>query len=82
MSAKMYFDKFTKKCERLAEMNIVSAKMPTNLTNFLQPLDLTTNMTIKNIERREFNNYFTPHRGSVLNYPSKDVTTIKVGLRL
>ena len=61
-------------------LQLISKK---NLTHLLQPLDLTTNATFKNIERREFSNYFT---STILNEltedPTLDVTTISVDLRL
>ena len=43
--------------KRLSELNILAVNVPKNLTHLLQPLDLTTNATFKNIERKEFSNY-------------------------
>ena len=57
--------------------------VPTNLTHLLQPLDLTTNGSFKKIEKAAFSNYFTTTITKELQVdPEKDVTTIKVDLRL
>ena len=68
---------------RLSELNILTVNVPKNLTHLLLPLDLTTNATYKNIERKEFSNYFT---STILKELIKDlnlnVTTISVDLKL
>ena len=57
--------------------------VPKNITHLLQPLDLTTNASLKKIEKRAFIKYF---RSSIVEAlkedPTRDVTTIKVDLRL
>ena len=42
-----------------AKHGIESAMVPKNMTNLLQPLDLTTNASLKKIEKRAFNKYFS-----------------------
>ena len=68
---------------RLSELNILTVNVPKNLTHLLLPLDLTTNATYKNIERKEFSNYFT---STILKELIKDlnlnVTAISVDLKL
>ena len=39
--------------ERLAELGVVVVMIPKNMTHLLQPLDVTTNGTIKKIEKKE-----------------------------
>ena len=43
--------------ERLAELVVVVVMVPKNMTHLLQPLDVTTNDTIKEIEKKEFGHY-------------------------
>ena len=45
--------------EKLQILDIAEAKVPKNMMQLLQPLDLTTNGTSKKIEKREFSSYFT-----------------------
>ena len=68
--------------EELETQGIKDVPVPKNMTHLLQPLDLTTN-AVKNIEQCKFSNYFTPCiTNAMLNDPTRDVTTIKVDLRL
>ena len=57
--------------KRLFDVGILTVNVPKHLTHLLQPPDLTTNATFKNIERREFSNYFT---STILNELTKDPT--------
>ena len=69
--------------DALDDYSIVTAMVPKNLTLLLQPLDLTTNGSFKKIEKAAFSNYFTSTITKELQVdPEKDVTTIKVDLRL
>ena len=69
--------------DTLSSYGIESAMVPKNMTHLLQPLDLTTNASFKKYEKRAFSEYFTPCIMEALtNYPDRDVTTIKVDLRL
>ena len=43
--------------ERLAELVVVVVMVPKNMTHLLQPLDVTTNDPIKEIEKKEFRHY-------------------------
>ena len=53
------------------------------MTHLLQPLDLTTNNAIKDIEKQEFTSYFTTSILSALQRdPYIDVTTIEIDLKL
>ena len=57
--------------------------VPKNLTHLLQPLDITTNGKIKKMEKQAFSEYFTSSiMAELLADPPKDVTTIKLDLRL
>ena len=48
-----------------------------------KPLDLTTNASFKKFEKRAFSDYFTSCIMEALeNDPNRDVTTIKVDLRM
>lgn len=68
---------------RLAEVGILTVMVPKNLTHLLQPLDVTTNATLKKMERNEFSKYFTSViMQQLLEDPNRDVTTIKVDLKL
>ena len=57
--------------KRLSDLGILTVNVANKLTHLLQPLNLTTNATFKNIERREFSNYFT---STILNELTKDPT--------
>ena len=53
------------------------------MIHLLQPLDLTTNASLKKIVKRGFSKYFSSSIMKVLKEdPTRDVTTIKVDLRL
>ena len=69
--------------QRLKELNIEHVQVPKNLTHLLQPLDLTTNRTVKKLERESFTEYFTNCITTALaDDPGRDVTTIKIDTRL
>ena len=73
----------TKIEDTLASYDIETVMLPKNMTYLLQPLDLTTNNSLKKFEKKAFTQYFS---SSILkelkNDPTCDVTTIKVDLRL
>ena len=73
----------TKVEDTLASYGIKTVMVSKNMTHLLQPLDLTTNGSLKKFEKKAFSGYFC---SSVLkelkNDPICDVTTIKVDLRL
>ena len=53
------------------------------MTHLLQPLDLTTNASVKKMEKRGFSDYFTSTITETLQKePQRDVTTIEVDLKL
>ena len=53
------------------------------MTHLLQPLDLTTNASVKKMEKRGFSDYFTSTITETLEKdPQRDVTTIEVDLKL
>ena len=57
--------------------------VPKNMTHLLQPLDFTTNGTIKNIEKKEFSNYIASIITNKMPIDSScDITTIKIDLNL
>ena len=57
--------------------------VPKNMTHLLQPLDLTTNASVKKMEKKCFSEYFTNAiTKEMLRDPKRDVTTIEVDLRL
>ena len=57
--------------------------VPKNMTHLLQPLDLTTNGSLKKFEKREFSEYFTSCIMKALEIePDRDVASIEVDLRL
>ena len=57
--------------------------VPKNITLLLQPLDLTTNVSAKKIEKKCFCEYFTnATTKEMLRDPKRDVTTIEIDLRL
>ena len=67
----------------LSSYGIKSVMIRKNMTHLLQPLDLTTNASFKKYEKRAFSEYFTSCIMEALtNDPDRDVTTIKVDLRL
>ena len=67
----------------LEHLNTKDVKLPKNMTYLLQPLDLTTNGVVKKMEQREFSDYFTNSiTEALLADPKRDVTTIKVDLKL
>ena len=69
--------------DRLVEIGILTVMVPKNLTRLLQPLDVTTNGRVKKMERKEFSNYFTSMiTREMLADPNRDVTTIKVDMKL
>ena len=73
-------DKVTKDLESL---NIVQVMVPKNMTHLLQPLDLTTNASVKKVEKKCFSEYFTNAiTKEILRDPKRDVTTTEVDLRL
>ena len=43
----------------LERLNINVVAVPKNMTHLLQPLDLTTNASVKKMEKRGFSDYFT-----------------------
>ena len=60
-----------------------SVMVPRNMTDLLQPLDLTTNVSFKKHEKRAFSEYFTFCIMEALKTdPDRDGTTIEVDLRL
>ena len=67
----------------LSKHEIESVMVPKNMTHLFQPLDLTTNVSLKKIEKRAFSKYFS---SSIMEArkknPTRDVTIIKVDLRL
>ena len=57
--------------------------VPKNMTHLLQPLDVTTNGTIKKIEKQEFSNYIASIiTNERLIDPALDVTTIRTDSKL
>ena len=69
-------------CE-LEKLNIKAVMVPKNMTHLLQPLDLTTNASVKKMEKRGFSAYFTSTITEALEKdPNRDVATIKVDLKL
>lgn len=69
--------------ETLCSYGIESAMVPKNMTHLLQPLDLTTNASFKQLEKRSFSDYFTSSIMEALqSNPDSDATTIQVDLRL
>ena len=77
-------DQSTEKVKlELEHLNIKDVKVPKNMTHLLQPLDLTTNGVVKKMEQREFSDYFTNCiTEAFLADPKRDITTIKVDLKL
>ena len=57
--------------------------VPKNMKYLLQPLDLTTSASLKEIEKRAFSKYFSSSiMETVKEGPTNDVTTIKVDVLL
>ena len=55
--------------------------VPKNITHLLQPLDLTTNASVKKMEKKCFSEYITNAiTKEMLRDPKRDVTTIEVDL--
>ena len=73
----------TKVEDTLASYGIEIVMVPKNITHLLQPLDLTTNGSLKKFEKKAFGEYLC---SSILeelsNDPTCDVDTIKINLRL
>lgn len=68
---------------RLAELNILTVLVPKNLTHLLQPLDITTNGSIKKFERKAFSEYLTKAiMDFLLDNPDGDVTKVDIDLKL
>ena len=68
---------------KLEELNIVTVQVPKNLTHLLQPLDLTTNLIFKRLEKESFSQYFTDNITKALSIdPNRDVASINVDLKL
>ena len=66
-----------------ARIDIKVVPVTKNMTRLLQPLDLTTNASVKKMEKRGFSDYFTSTITKVLeNEPNRDVATIEVDFRL
>ena len=67
----------------LEHLNIKDVEVPKNMTHLLQPSDLTTNGVVKKMEQRKFSDYFTNCINEILLAdPKRDVTTLKVDLKL
>ena len=69
--------------EKVSSHGIIQTVLvPANMTHLLQPLDLTTN-AFKKLEKRSFSEYFSSSIMKELEAdPSRDVTAIKVDLRV
>ena len=66
----------------LDNYHLVTIIVPKKTTHLLQPLDLKTNDSFKNMEKGAFRDYFTNSIPKELQIdPEKDVTTIKVDLK-
>ena len=74
----------TEKVKReLQKLNIKVVGVPRNMAHLLQPLDLTTNASVKRMEKHGFSDYFTSTITSALERePNRDVATIEVDLKL
>ena len=69
--------------DTLTSYGIESVMVPKNMSHLLRPLDSTTNASFKKYEKRPLSEYFTPCIMEALtNDPDRDVSTIKVDLRL
>ena len=68
---------------RLQEFQIITVQVRKNLTHLLQPLDLTTNLTFKKLEKESFTEYFSNTVAKEMaGDPNRDVTTIDIDLKL
>ena len=77
---KLSTDKVLSELER---QNINVVAVPKNMNHLLQPLDLTTNASVKKMEKRGFSDYFTSTITETLEKdPQRDVTTVEVDLKL
>ena len=57
--------------------------VPKNMTHVLQPLDLTATSSLKKIEKRAFNKYFSPSIiEAVKEDLTRDVTATRLELRV
>ena len=57
--------------------------VPKNMAHLLQPLDLTTNASVKKMEKKCFSEYITNTiTKEMLRDPKRDITTIEVDPRL
>ena len=67
----------------LEHVTIKVVSVPKNMTHLLQPLDLTTNLTVKKMKQEKFSSYFTACITEVFqNDPNRNVATVKVDLKL
>ena len=67
----------------LSKQGIESIMVPKNMVHLLEPLDLTANASLKMIEKRAFSKHFSYSILEALKEdPTRDVTAIKVDLRL
>ena len=62
----------------LERLNIKVVTVPKDMTHLLQPLDLTSNASVKKMEKRTFNYSFT----SSITEIARDAATIEVDLKL
>ena len=68
--------------DALANHNIELVMVPKNMTRLLQPLDLTTNVSLRKCEKPAFTEYFTSCIMKALEIdPDRDVASIEVDLR-
>ena len=75
----IYFSTFENIASNLADFFMV----PKNMTHLLEPLDLTTNASVKKMEKKCFSEYFTNAiTKEMLRDPKRDKTTIEIDLRL
>ena len=70
--------------QELERLNVVQVMVPKNMRYLLQQLDLTTNASMKKLQKKSFSDNFTINViiKEMLNDPTRDVTTIEVDLRL
>ena len=58
-------------------------RVPKNMTDLLESLDLATNGSLKRFEKKAFGEcFFSSILKELKNHPTCDVTTIKIDLRL
>ena len=68
---------------KLGELKIVVVQIPKNMTHLLQPLDLTTNLIFKRLEKQSFSKYFTDVITETLaDDPDRDITTLDFDMKL